>query len=203
MLMKMRSEMPFPIPRSVICSPSHITKMVPEVWVSMVSRRNPIPGLGTTAVTPSAPRSPSRNRQNPKDCTTAKKTVAVARDLGDLLPPFLALLAQLLEVRDHRTEELQDDRGIDVRHDAEGEDSRLRQRPAREEVIETEQRPGLSLEERRESRAVDPRRRHVAAEAIDDEKRGREQDPLLQLWDPEHALEALDQRHLIRFSAER
>ncbi len=38
---KMRSEMPLPMPRSVICSPSHITKMVPVVKVSIVVRTKP------------------------------------------------------------------------------------------------------------------------------------------------------------------
>jgi len=36
MPMKMMSEMPFPIPRSVICSPSHMMRTVPVVWVSIV-----------------------------------------------------------------------------------------------------------------------------------------------------------------------
>ena len=34
---KMMSEMPLPMPRSVICSPSHMMKAVPVVSVSMVS----------------------------------------------------------------------------------------------------------------------------------------------------------------------
>jgi hypothetical protein len=35
---------PFPIPRSVICSPSHITKQEPPVIVRIVIRRKPHPG---------------------------------------------------------------------------------------------------------------------------------------------------------------
>jgi hypothetical protein len=35
--MKMISEIPLPIPRSVICSPSHMTKIVPAESVSIVS----------------------------------------------------------------------------------------------------------------------------------------------------------------------
>ena len=38
---------PFPTPRSVIRSPSHITKMAPVVSVNMVIRRKPNPGSGT------------------------------------------------------------------------------------------------------------------------------------------------------------
>ena len=40
---KMSSEMPLPMPRSVICSPSHITKIVPVVSVIIVVMRNPGP----------------------------------------------------------------------------------------------------------------------------------------------------------------
>ncbi len=71
--MNMMSEMPFPIPRSVICSPSHMIRMVPAVWVIMVMRRKPIPGSGTTG-TPWAP-SPSRYRANANDCAAASRTV--------------------------------------------------------------------------------------------------------------------------------
>ena len=39
---KMISEMPFPIPRSVICSPSHMTKAVPVVRVRTASITNGI-----------------------------------------------------------------------------------------------------------------------------------------------------------------
>ena len=45
---KMMSEMPLPIPFSDICSPSHMMRAVPVVSVSIVSRRNPQPGSGTS-----------------------------------------------------------------------------------------------------------------------------------------------------------
>ena len=44
---KMISEMPLPMPRSVICSPSHMMNAVPAVRVIIVSSRKPQPGLGT------------------------------------------------------------------------------------------------------------------------------------------------------------
>ena len=47
---KMISEMPLPMPRSDICSPSHMMNMVPVVRVSTVSRRKPQPGLSTTGM---------------------------------------------------------------------------------------------------------------------------------------------------------
>ena len=44
---KISSDMPLPMPRSVICSPSHMMKALPVVSVSMVIRMNPTPGLIT------------------------------------------------------------------------------------------------------------------------------------------------------------
>ena len=44
---KMMSEMPLPTPRAVICSPSHIRKMVPPVRVTTVVRRKKMPGSTT------------------------------------------------------------------------------------------------------------------------------------------------------------
>ncbi len=42
---KMMREMPFPMPRSVICSPSHMMKAVPEVRVMMVMSLKLQPGF--------------------------------------------------------------------------------------------------------------------------------------------------------------
>ena len=47
---KIKSEMPLPTPRSVICSPSHITKIVPVVKVRIVVRRNPQVGAPTPLI---------------------------------------------------------------------------------------------------------------------------------------------------------
>ena len=51
---KMMSEIPLPIPRSVICSPSHMMKIVPVVSVRIVIRRKPQPGCGTSGAPPGA-----------------------------------------------------------------------------------------------------------------------------------------------------
>ena len=51
---KMMSEIPLPMPRSVICSPSHMMKMVPVVSVRIVISRNPHPGCGTSRAPPGA-----------------------------------------------------------------------------------------------------------------------------------------------------
>ena len=49
---KMMRDIPLPIPRSVICSPSHIIKAVPEVKVIMVISLNDHPGVCTNAPSP-------------------------------------------------------------------------------------------------------------------------------------------------------
>ncbi len=44
---KIRSDIPLPIPRSVICSPSHITKIAPTVSVITVVKVKRKPGVLT------------------------------------------------------------------------------------------------------------------------------------------------------------
>ena len=52
---RMISEMPLPMPREVICSPSHIRNMVPPVSVTAVEMRKKQPGSLTTLPAPSRP----------------------------------------------------------------------------------------------------------------------------------------------------
>ena len=47
MPVKISSDMPLPMPRSVICSPSHMMNALPVVRVSTVVKRNAQPGCGT------------------------------------------------------------------------------------------------------------------------------------------------------------
>ena len=49
MLARMIIEIPFPTPRSVICSPSHIRNIVPVISVTAAVRTNPVPGFSATA----------------------------------------------------------------------------------------------------------------------------------------------------------
>ena len=49
------SETPLPMPRSVICSPSHMMKALPVVSVNMVIRTKPGPGLRTKSPPFSSP----------------------------------------------------------------------------------------------------------------------------------------------------
>jgi hypothetical protein len=51
----MISEMPLPMPRAVICSPSHIRNMVPPVSVITVEMRKNQPPSATVLPAPSSP----------------------------------------------------------------------------------------------------------------------------------------------------
>ena len=52
---KMISEMPLPMPRAVICSPSHIRNMVPPTSVITAETRKNMPGSLTMPLPPSSP----------------------------------------------------------------------------------------------------------------------------------------------------
>ena len=86
---KMISEMPLPMPRSVIISPSHMMKAVPRVRVSTVISRKAQPGCRTTGMDPPPPVMDSRPTAIPRPWTAAMTTRAVA---GVLLDLFLARL---------------------------------------------------------------------------------------------------------------
>ena len=74
---KMMSEMPLPMPRSVICSPSHMMKAVPVVSESMVRSSKPRPGLSTTSPPnwPQARLLPSSQRAMKNDWTIERTMV--------------------------------------------------------------------------------------------------------------------------------
>ncbi|MNR42808.1 hypothetical protein D3C85_1613670 [compost metagenome] len=66
---KIRMEIPLPRPRSVICSPSHMTNMVPVTKVTTVVKRNSMPGSITS------PCWDSNATEMPTACTSASTTV--------------------------------------------------------------------------------------------------------------------------------
>ncbi|CAM5333079.1 hypothetical protein RLIN73S_02178 [Rhodanobacter lindaniclasticus] len=67
--------MPLPMPRSVICSPSHIRNMVPAVRPTTDENTKPIPGVYTTGAPPAATW-PCKATAMPKDWNAASSTVA-------------------------------------------------------------------------------------------------------------------------------
>ena len=152
---RMISEMPLPRPYSSICSPSHIRKTQPAVRRGDAHRsrssrcsqncRCTSGGAGVVHVA------------EPEDrLDDAQRHGRVARPLLDLLAPGLAFLLELLQRRDDGREELEDDRGRDVRHDAEAEDRALREVAAGEQRDVVGEPPGgaavLRLVSRRAAR---------------------------------------------------
>jgi hypothetical protein len=100
--------------------------------------------------------------------------------LGDLGLARLALLLQRLQPRDDHGEQLQDDAGGDVGHDAQREDRELQQCPTGEQVDEVVQirvltRRGL-LETAVQRSDVDARRRHDRTHSEDHDDEEHEQD---------------------------
>ncbi len=72
---KMMSDMPLPMPRSVICSPSHMMNADPVVIVSTVIKRKPQPGSYTSGRPPATSVERSRKIAMPSDCTIASAIV--------------------------------------------------------------------------------------------------------------------------------
>ena len=74
--------MPLPMPRSVICSPSHMMNTLPVVSVSMVISMKPTPGLVTKAVPPVTVER-SRLSAMPKEATCRAQFTPGGRLLAD------------------------------------------------------------------------------------------------------------------------
>jgi hypothetical protein len=70
----MISETPLPIPRLVICSPTHIRNNVPPTRLMVAATRNSGPG-STTAAMPWVAPSPSRPTAMKYPCTVVRRTV--------------------------------------------------------------------------------------------------------------------------------
>ena len=189
---KMMSEIPLPIPRSVICSPSHMMKAVPAVSVMTVIMRKPQPVVMTMEA-PDGPAMFSRPTAIPKPWMRRKDHRPVAGVLGDLAAPRLAFLGEPLQVRNGDREQLQDDGGADVGHDPQRKHRQVRERPSRKQVEEPEERPLRLVEKRGERRRVDAGRGHMGPDPVDGQQQECEGDPLLELRDLLYVFQSADQ----------
>src|SRR6185295_5339192 len=117
---------------------------------------------------------------------------AVAGPLGDLAPAELAFLGELFQVRPYHRQQLQDDRGGDVGHDAQREHRDLLQAAAGEGIDEPEEALRLRLHELQQRLWIDARTRDVAADAVDRQQAEGEEDPLAQVRDGEDVAEAFN-----------
>jgi hypothetical protein len=112
----------------------------------------------------------------------------VARVLRDPRLADLALLLQLLQRRHDDRQELQDDRGRDVRHDPERE-QRDPGKPAAAERVQQVEDPAVAelLLDLVDGLDVDPRHRDVRPETVEREEQRREGELLADLGDREGA----------------
>jgi len=117
----------------------------------------------------------------------------IARDLRELLAAVLAILLQLLERRDHRREQLDDDLRRDVGPDRQEADGALAERAAREHlepVEETALRVRLEVrDDLAEDRPVHARGRDLRDETAHEDEAERHQNFLAQLRDAERIRE--------------
>jgi hypothetical protein len=87
---------------------------------------------------------------------------AVAGVLVELLAARFAFLLDRRELRRQRGRELNDDRGGDIRHHAEGDQARALQRSAGKGVEEVEHAPVGALRQLGQRGRIDARQRNVA-----------------------------------------
>src|SRR5260370_2895913 len=101
----------------------------------------------------------------------------VARILPNLAPAELAFLLQTLKIGKNHGHQLQDDRGGDIRRDAERENRQTAEIAAAEEIENTQHRSRRLREELFQHRGVDSRRATVPPDAIDPQQAQREPHP--------------------------
>src|SRR5713226_2635833 len=117
----------------------------------------------------------------------------VARVLRDFAAPELAFFLQALEVREHHGHQLQDDRGGDVRHDAERENRHAAEVAAAEEIEDAQHRAGRLVEQLIQHGGIDARDRNVRTNAVNCQQRQREQNAVPQVLNAEHVFHGFDE----------
>ena len=171
---KMISEMPLPTPRAVICSPSHIRKIVPPTSVMTVEAMKYGPGVIRHRVVVQRQRHAPRLRKRENDGE-------IAGVLVDLLAAALAFLLEALKRGNGRREDLDDDRRRDVRHHVQREDGHALDGAAGERVPHSQDALLHAGEGAGVCDGVEAGDRDLGADAVDDQRDEREPDTRLQL----------------------
>ncbi len=156
--------MPLPMPRSVICSPSHITKIAPVVSVTTMMRREAKPGFDD---------GPGNRLGEQGEGVRLGQRDEHGEIPGPLRDLLLALLV-LLHLADRRRDaagQLEDDRGGDVGHDPEREHRGPGESTA-EGVVQAEEAGGGGVPDEVSQRGdVDARGGDVGADPVDHQSR--------------------------------
>ena len=183
---KIRIDMPLPMPRSVMSSPSHMMTAVPAVMVMTMTRNVAVPSSCSRSGHSPGAGAVARERHDAGGLQHREAQGQVAGVLGDLRLTGLPLLLQRLEPWDHHDEQLQDDGGRDVRHDPQREDGELEQRTTREEVDQAVEATLLELVDAGlDVGDVDARGGHLRAESEDRDDQQDEEQLAPQVRSPE------------------
>ena len=153
---KISREMPLPTPRSVICSPSHITKMEPDGQGEGRQEAEPGGREGGDHHLEAGLVLALRQGGDAEALDEGQAHGEVAGPLVDLLAAGLALLLlEVVEVGHHGAHQLQHDAGGDVGRDPQGEDRELLEGAAGEQIHDIEEacprRAGARPEDSRRS----------------------------------------------------
>ena len=138
---KMMIETPLPMPSSVMIWPSHMASIVPAVSVKTIEPPSPAgTGRNPNSVSTGSPLPALASSDDwPNACSAASGMVRIVRILVQLVPAGLAFLAERLQLRDDRHQQLDDDGGRDVRVHAHRHHREVLQRATRQQVQQTEQ----------------------------------------------------------------
>src|SRR6185369_15761449 len=124
----------------------------------------------------------------------AKNHSQVASPLGDLLAPEFAFLLQSCQRLINHGEQLQNDGGSDVGHDAQREDRQPAKVAAAEQIHETEHGAALLLKQLLQHLGIDSGRGQVTADAVHRQHPQREKYTLTEIWNPKDVRELLEHR---------
>ena len=106
---------------------------------------------------------------------------AVARELRDLAAAGFAFFLELLECGNHISEQLHDDGGRDVGHDAQCKDREAFQRAAREHIEQIQNAALLAAEQCLQLGRINTRNRNVCAHAVNDQREQQKHEPIAQV----------------------
>ncbi len=119
--------------------------------------------------------------RNSKPLDHAEHDGPITRVLHDLFPADLPFLLEAVEIGDHHRQELKNDGGTDVGHDAQGKDRKSFQGTSGKHIDKTKEGSLRLGEEGGERIAVNPRGGDVNSDSVGSQKRKAPQNPSLQL----------------------
>ncbi len=170
--------MPLPMPRSVICSPSHMMNAVPVVRVRTVIRSEADAGIQHQALL-------GQNGRDTNGLQRSQNDRHVARPLRDFPTAQFAFLLDARQRLIHHGQQLEDDGRGDVGHDAQREDGHAAQVTAAEQVHQAERRSALRIEQELKLVGVHAGRGDERTQTVHGENAQCKQNPLAQVRNPE------------------